>query len=376
MNLSRRKSSQGFTLIELLVAMSLGLLVVSAGVVMFKKGMDVTSITAQRSQMQLDVRAAEDMMVRDISLAGGGLPNGGVPVPSTAAAPRFGCDFTGTCYVPAPPSPGANAGIQFPTFATVPPTANSAYWVLPGPNKGPVITPGQPATDTITVIYVDTTFPLSQYSVAFNAGGSAATFTPPAAPAPAPVAVNDPAAGLKRGDVVLFQNTKGAALAEVTGPVSVAGANYTVPFADGDALRLNQSGAASRNVPAILGGASTQACRILIITYYLDTIADAAGNITPRLMRQVNGQPPVPLADNVVNLKFTYDAYDSNGNLVAETADAGASLAPPVVPNMIQKVNISALTARSAVRGVQGYQGLNLATQVSVRNMSFKDRYQ
>lgn len=376
MNLSRTKSSHGFTLIELLVAMSLGLLVVSAGVVMFKKGMDVTSVTAQRSQMQLDLRAAEDMMVRDISLAGGGLPNGGVPVPSTAAAPRFGCDFTGTCYVPAPPSPGANAGISFPTFATVPPTANSAYWVLPGPNKGPVITPGQPATDTITVIYADTTFPLSQYSVAFNAGGSAATFSAPAPPAPVPVAVNDPTAGLKRGDVVLFQNTRGAALAEVTGPVSLTGANYTVPFADGDALRLNQSGAASRNVPAILGGASTQACRVLIITYYLDTIADAAGNITPRLMRQVNGQPPVPLADNVVNLKFTYDAYDSNGNLVAETADAGASLAPPVVPNMIQKVNIRALTARSAVRGAQGYQGLNLATQVSVRNMSFKDRYE
>jgi hypothetical protein len=84
----------------------------------------------------------------------------------------------------------------------------------------------------------------------------------------------------------------------------------------------------------------------------------------------------VPLADNVVNLKFTYDAYDQNGVLQAELPDAGEGNAPPITPNMIQKVNIRALSARSPVRGVQGYQGLNLQTQVSVRNMSFKDRYQ
>jgi hypothetical protein len=43
---------------------------------------------------------------------------------------------------------------------------------------------------------------------------------------------------------------------------------------------------------------------------------------------------------------------------------------------LIQKVNIAALTARSPTRGVAGYQGMSLQTQVSVRNLSFKDRYQ
>lgn len=373
MHVHASTSSRGFTLVELLVAMALGLLVVGAGVSMFKQGMDVTTVTSQRAQMQLDLRAAETLLKRDISLAGANMPTGGIPVPDTGTLPRFGCDLTGACYIPATGA-GANQGLPFPSFATVPVTPNTAYWVLPGPNKGPVVTPGQPPTDTITVIYADSTFQLNQYSVTFNGPGTSATFAPPAPPS-APQAVNDPVVGLKRGDVIMFQNTKGAALAEVTGNPAVNGTSYTVPFADGDVLRLNQSTAASGNVPAILAGKNTQASRVWIITYYLDTFTDAGGQVTPRLMRQVNTQPSVPLTDNVMNLKFTYDAYDPDGALQAELPDAGAGNVPPIIPNQIQKVNLEALTARSPVRGTQGYQGLNLQTQISVRNMSFRDRY-
>ena len=358
---------------ELLIAMSLGLLVVGAGVSIFKQGTDVTTITSQRAQMQLDLRAAEDLMKRDISLAGANMPTGGIPVPNIGKVPRFGCDLTGACYVPAT-GPSANQGLPFPSFPTAPVTPTTAYWVMPGPKQGPVTAPGQPPTDTITVIYADSTFQLNQYSVTFNGPGTAATFAPPAPPA-TPQAVDDPVVGLKRGDVIMFQNTKGSALAEVTDNPTVAGTSYTVPFADGDILRLNQSSAASGNVPAILAGKNTQATRIWIITYYIDTFTDAGGQATSRLMRQVNTQPAVPLADNVVNLKFSYDAYAPDGALQAELPDAGAGNSPPIIPNQIQKVNLEALTARSPIRGPQGYQGLNLQTQISVRNMSFRDRY-
>ena len=36
----------------------------------------------------------------------------------------------------------------------------------------------------------------------------------------------------------------------------------------------------------------------------------AAGQ-TPRLMRQVNGLTPVPVADDIINLQFAYDIYNS-----------------------------------------------------------------
>lgn len=367
MNRSASKSPKGFSLVELILAMALGVLVMGAAVSMFKKGVDVTTITSQRAQLQTDLRAAEDMLAKDISMAGAGMPTGRISVPNVAPLPRYGCDLSGTCYVNA----------TFPSFATVPATPNAAYYVLPGPSKGPVITPGQPATDTITVIYADQAFLLSNYTVAFNAAGTAATFTPPAPlPVPAPQAVDDPVVGLKPGDVVMFQNSKGPALAVITGNVTKAGTAYTAPFANGDVLRLNNSAAGSQSVQAILAGTQTQASRIWIITYYLDTIVDAAGNVTPRLMRQVNTQKPVPLADNVVNLKFTYDTYDANGILQGELPDAGASSVPPVTPDLIQKVNLAALTARSPTRGPAGFQGFNLQTQISVRNLSFKDRYQ
>jgi hypothetical protein len=45
-------------------------------------------------------------------------------------------------------------------------------------------------------------------------------------------------------------------------------------------------------------------------------------------------------------------------------------------PNQIRKVNIVSMTARSGTKGVQGFQAVDLATSVSVRDMSFRDRYQ
>jgi hypothetical protein len=99
-----------------------------------------------------------------------------------------------------------------------------------------------------------------------------------------------------------------------------------------------------------------------------------SGPGTPRLMRQVNGQSPVPVADNVSDLRITYDTYDNNGNLLVDQADAGVSAG--VSLNMIRKVNVKHLTFRSAQRGIRGYQAMDISTSVSARNMSFKDRYQ
>ena len=59
---------------------------------------------------------------------------------------------------------------------------------------------------------------------------------------------------------------------------------------------------------------------------------------TPRLMRQVNGLTAVPVADNIINLQFSYDVINSvTGTIDANQANpilAGDNLA------LIQKVNI------------------------------------
>ena len=73
-----KSRARGFTFVELMVAMSLGLLVVAAAVKLFSQSVDATWVTDQRAEMQQDLRAVENMMFKDISLAGAGLANGQV----------------------------------------------------------------------------------------------------------------------------------------------------------------------------------------------------------------------------------------------------------------------------------------------------------
>jgi hypothetical protein len=118
-----------------------------------------------------------------------------------------------------------------------------------------------------------------------------------------------------------------------------------------------------------------------VITYYLDVPPGPDGvryttdDLPPRLMRQVNGQTPAPVAEGIADLQFSYDIFDEGaGSATANLSDAGLSYGKS--PNQIRKVNIVSMTARSAQKGVKGYQGVDLATSVGVRNMSFRDRYQ
>ena len=344
-------SIRGFTIIELMVSMALGAILLGAAVELYSRAVDSTFTVTQRAEMQQDVRSVQNMMEKDISLAGSGLPSGGVGlVAGTGVNPKYGCDQT-ACYI------NAAAGQVFP--------GNQLYAVIPGRQLGPIVVAARGATDAITVTYADTNFLLNLYTVNINGpSGATVTFTAPAVPpVPPPQAVDSPAVGLQVGDLVLFG--AGNAIAEVTQAVA-GGGPYTVTFADPDKLRINQAIAASGNLATQVGVNGLTATRIWVITYYIDNTGT-----TPRLMRQVNGTAPVAVADNVNDMRFTYDTYDAAGNLlVAQDASGGQ----PVLPNNIRKVNLS-LSFHSPLQGTKGYQGFNIQTSISARNLSFKDRY-
>jgi len=288
---------------------------------------------------------------------------------------------------------------------------------MPGYQLG--ITPAGSATksDLITVVYSDTTLALNCYAgsvagaggataanngITFNATGNVVTFTAPVSPPPSscvmppgiayPQALNNTVNGLQAGDVLLFgPNASGVAyVGEITtapaasGAAATPGSQYAYTFANGDTLNLNQAGAANNMTKlAPAGGgqvASLQANRIYIITYYLANWVDAGGNTTIILYRQVNGQPAVPLVDNIANLQFTYDTYDASGDLLNQTGDGGESLG--VSPNLIRKVNIAHLTihgqvygTKSSLMATQGFQSFDVQTSISARNASFNNRY-
>jgi prepilin-type N-terminal cleavage/methylation domain-containing protein len=359
MKMQNRKVQPGFTLLELMVSMAVGLIVMGAMASLFKTGMDSAMVVTQRAETQQNMRAAIDLMVKDISMAGAGLPSGGIQLPAGAgsSASLFACDQSGACHVP------ANAY----------PTSNYMYGIIPGFSngvEGNAVVPAAPPpaiNDSITSIYADYNFPLWEYDVTFPVpgNGTAIALAPDAAYVPAPPLLQS-AGGIQVGDLIMLSNSLGTAVGEVTGVTATE-----IDFANADPLNINQNGAATNNIAAISTGANTVAYRLFAVTYYL-TVPPPNGE-TPRLMRQVNGLSPVPVADNIINLQFSYDIYNSSNSALdanqPNPLGAGDSL------NLMQKINIVIMGQSILNRGNKS-QNLYLATSVSARNMAFRNRYQ
>ena len=356
--MARQKTEFGFTLLELMVAISLGLIVMAALAGLFKAGMDSAMLLTQRAETQQNMRAAIDLMVKDIGMAGAGLPSGGIQLPAGAgsSASLFGCDQTATCHLPANTYPSGNY-----MFGVIPGYKNGV--------EGNAVVPAAPApsiNDSITSIYADYNFPLWEYDVTFPVpgNGTSITVTPDPAYVPAPPAIAA-AGGIQVGDLIMLSNSLGTAVGEVTGLTATG-----IEFADLDPLNFNQSGAATNNITAISTGSNTVAYRLFAVSYYLTVPTNGE---TPRLMRQVNGLAPVPVADNIINLQFSYDIYNSTSSALdsnqPDPIGAGDS------PNLMQKVNLVILGQSMLNRGNKS-QNLYLATSVSARNMAFRNRYQ
>jgi hypothetical protein len=156
-----------------------------------------------------------------------------------------------------------------------------------------------------------------------------------------------------------------------------------VSFTAGDPLKFNWPTAPSGNLTSLVGGSNTTATRIWVITYYLKMTPDplGAGAGIPTLMRQVNGRTPVPVAENTINLQFNYDTYDASGNLLSASCDAGQSVG--TLPSQIRTINLAHLTMRNQLAGgnssmaqTRGYQGVDLQSSISARNLSFSQQYQ
>ncbi len=374
-----RKSQHGFTLLELLVASSIGLTVILVMMSLFKTGMDATMKVTQRAETQQNMRAAIELMTKDISLAGAGLPSGGLQL-SSGGLSKFACNQTGTCYITGDTYPNSGTG-----------TANYMYAIEPGFGVGVqngVVIPNAPGqtNSSFTSVYCDYNFPLSNFGFTFPSGTQANVTVNNAGVTPNNILAPG---GLQVGDLIMFTvsvpgsgtagNPNGnsavqtaAVAAEITGIPS----NTVINFATGDALNFNFT-SGTNNLAAVAtaaggAGAQTSACRLQVVSYFLQ-VPPAGGTVqTPRLMRQVNGLNAVPVADGIINLQFTYDVINS------VTGTVNANVQNPIgagdSPSLIQKVNIWIMGMSLTPDGNRS-QNMYLATAVSTSNMSFCNSY-
>jgi|SRR5271165_5873410 len=370
------KSQRGFSLLELMIASAVGLIAVVAMTQLFNMGMNATFTVTQRAETQQNMRAAIELMTKDISMAGAGLPAGGLQLANAGGAARVACNQAGTCYVPGDVYPNSGAGVQ-----------NYMYGLLPGFANGvqaaAVITSAPAAVnDSITSIYCDYNFPLTNFTFTFPSSTQATVAVVNAAVTPNNILAPG---GLNVGDLLLFVvSTPGngktalgtsvaqtaAAVAEITGMPN----NLTINFAAGDALNLNQTGANSLSTVAasFVAGTTITVCRLYAVTYFLQVPAAGGTVQTPRLMRQVNGLTAVPVADNIINLQFSYDMISSTTGLM--NANQSNPIAAGESPALIQKVNMWVM-GESLTQGGKKSQNMYLASSVSARNMSFCNSY-
>ena len=345
----------GYSLVEVLIAVGLSSILMGSGALVFQQGVLVNSAISEHTEMQQSARAALNLIARDLSIAGTGVAEGGIALPSGSGsgAPLFGCD-SADCY------------ITDNDYAD-----DNIYAITPGDGIGPTVNGA--VTDVVTLVYEDNTVNLNEFPLTnVTTSGSQITFDPATNPPIEDVIAN--------GDMLVLCNINGCAAGVVTG---IQVAQQRALFANNDPLNVNQPSASFGNIASILDPPSgptfppTWVIRVQTITYYievppgLDGTVGTADDGDPRLMFQVNAQSPVPVADGVENLQFSYDVYDD----AAEAATANLSGAGGL-PNQIRKVNIS-LTVRSSTAGVfgTGFERMTLSTSVSPRNLSFRDRY-
>ena len=377
MKLRTSNSQRGFTLLELMISAIVGLILMVAMTSLFRQASNTLFTVTQRAETQQNMRAGIELMTKDITLAGAGLPSGGLQLP-TASSTKIACNQGGTCYVPAATYPNGNymTGI-------IPGFSNGVQGGAAIPNAPTAV------NDSLTAIYADYNFVLSNFTFTFPGGGAStpATVTVVASPtAGEPTNILAPG-GLNVGDLLLFQvqnagtgvgaaNGQGtsyvqtaAAVAEITGITGTG--PWTISFGSPDPLNFNQAGANS--LAAALASAAAgnimKVYRLYAVTYFLEVPAAGGGMVqTPRLMRQVNGLTAVPVADNIINLQFSYDVINSvSGTLDANQSNplgAGDNLA------LIQKVNMW-IMGEGLQSGTNRSQSMYLATSVSAGNMSF-----
>src|SRR5438309_6296963 len=180
---------------------------------------------------------------------------------------------------------------------------------------------------------------------------------------------------IQPGDLVLFTNPAGATAIQTVTTVNGQQLNFARTTAI-DKFGFNQTRAPQGTILQLQSPPGTwppiTATRIFMITYYLDNVADP---LRPRLMRQLNFNTAQPVGDVLEALTVRYNFVD--GNTPPQFFAKQSTVPPGLSESNIRSVNVF-LGARSnrPQSRTSKYLRDNMSTQLSLRSLSYFNRYQ
>jgi prepilin-type N-terminal cleavage/methylation domain-containing protein len=361
----------GFSLTEMLVSMGIMTVVMGATAAALTQASRMREAASQMTGVNNSLRTGMDLMIRDMLQIGSGLPPGHVIlIPSGVGSVVLN--------IPGPP------GTSFTT------PVGDLDWgaVIPGDGLGPTI--NGTATDTLTLLMADNNFVDMPLTAITNTTIDVRAVHPSTGLA---INIQTGVDRLQTGQLLMLEKGSNTTIVQIT---AIDHPTRRVTFANGDSLKLNQTGAAAGNVVALRaaappdtltsGSIPTTATRVRMISYYLDTTV--AGH--PRLVRRINNGHPTAfnntlgtaVAIDMENLQFTYDLVDGVNNpsnvqfVAADYLTTGACSPSACSQAQVRKINI-VLMGRSAnpLPGRTSVFRNMLTSQVSLRGMAFVDEY-
>jgi type II secretory pathway pseudopilin PulG len=361
----------GFTMVEFLVAAGISLVLIAAAVGAFTDALRSNEVVTLTADLNDNLRASMDLISRDLVFAGTGIPTSGINIPSGAGVTIKRPNLTALTF-PGTILPAVSLGTGLGPAVPISDTPASAN-------------PGTPS-DILTVLYGDNTWntgesmdsaPITRTAVGatpacngtISPTGDSITFDP---------ACNDLTKArvpIQPGDLILFTNPAGATAIQTVTTVNGQRLNFAGDPSI-DKFGFNQSGASQGTIIQLQNppGAwpSVTATRLFMVTYYLDNVADP---VRPRLMRQLNFNTPQPVGDVIEALTVRYNFVDAS---TPPTFYAKQSAVPAgLSESNIRSVNVF-LGARSnrAQSKTARYLRDNMSTQVSLRSLSYFNKYQ
>jgi prepilin-type N-terminal cleavage/methylation domain-containing protein len=375
-----RRSDAGFSLVEMMISMTLMLVILGGTFGVMQRAFGIEKTVRDMSVLAGNMRAAMDLLTRDMSQVGQGLPIARiVGIPNGAGAT--------TIARPGPGASGACTGVTGRPFnATT--AVSSIAAVTPGPNLGPPV--NGVCTDVVTTLAVDSAFeavgtsaiPNSTSLVVYRRGldgvlGNADDVI---------ISDNPDVLGdnVRAGDFLMVYKGDYSTLVAVT---AVGG--DTITFG-ADALGLNQAGAAQGTLNWVrtrttadatvvtAARSASSVSRIRMITYFID-VTDPT---SPRLMRQINANAPTTVAFDIETFVLNYDLASDTGTWAyvemnpADVNTTGGRCSPLACsPNTIRKTNLTLSGRTQSKVAATGYYRSALTSQVALRSLAFVDKY-